>query len=76
LVFTGGIGENADITRAGICKDLEFLGIEIDEEINNGLRGKDMVISKKSSKVTVIVVQTNEELVIAEDTVAILEKNS
>ncbi len=73
LVFTGGIGENADIHRKGISSDMEYLGIEIDDNINNGLRGKEMVISKPSSKVKVIVVPTNEELVIAEDTYVIVK---
>ena len=68
VVFTGGIGENSDVTRAGICEDLEFLGIEIDPLINEGLQGKECVISKAGSKVKVIVVPTNEELMIAIDT--------
>ncbi|MCD4790107.1 MAG: acetate kinase, partial [Bacteroidales bacterium] len=46
LVFTGGIGENADKTREAVCKDFEFLGLELDEEKNSGLRGKEAVISK------------------------------
>ena len=75
LVFTGGIGENADITRSGICEDLEFLGIEIDENLNNGLRGKEQVISKPGSRVTVVVVPTNEELVIAMDTETIVKNH-
>jgi len=75
LVFTGGIGENADITRAGVCEDLEFLGIEIDENLNNGLRGKEQVISKEGSRVKVIVVPTNEELVIAMDTETIVKNH-
>jgi acetate kinase len=73
VVFTGGIGENADITRAGVCEDLEFLGIDIDENLNNGLRGKEQVISKEGSRVKVIVVPTNEELVIALDTETIVK---
>jgi len=75
LVFTGGIGENGDITRAGVCEDLEFLGIEIDENLNNGLRGKEQVISKEGSRVKVIVVPTNEELVIAMDTETIVKNH-
>jgi acetate kinase len=73
LVFTGGIGENADITRSGICEDLEFLGIELDENLNNGLRGKEQLISKEGSKVKVVVVPTNEELMIAIDTETIVK---
>jgi len=68
LVFTGGIAENSVITRSGICKDLEFLGIEIDENLNQTVRGQDQVISKEGSKVKIIVVPTNEELMIAIDT--------
>ncbi|NOZ46524.1 MAG: acetate kinase [Chlorobi bacterium] len=68
LIFTGGIGENADITRRGICNNFEYLGMELDDEINTGLRSKFKVISKESSKVKIVVVPTNEELIIAEDT--------
>ncbi len=68
LVFTGGIGENSVTTRAGICEDLEFLGIEIDPQINERLRGEEQIISKEGSKVKVMVVPTNEELMIAIDT--------
>ena len=68
VVFTGGIGENSDVTRAGICEELEFMGIELDPDINKGLQGKEQVISKEGSKVKVIVVPTNEELMIAIDT--------
>ena len=75
LVFTGGIGENADITRSGICEDLEFLGIELDENLNNGLRGKEQVISKEGSRVKVVVVPTNEELMIAIDTETIVKNH-
>lgn len=73
LVFTGGIGENSDETREAVCSNLEFLGIEIDKGINTGLRGKETVISKDESRVKVMVVPTNEELVIARDTKMILE---
>jgi acetate kinase len=76
LIFTGGIGENGDITRSGVCKDMEFLGIELDESANKGLRGKEMVISKKDSRITVMVIPTNEELVIAQDTKVIVEELS
>ena len=76
LVFTGGIGENSDVTRAGICEELEFLGIEIDPTINEGLKGEERVISKEGARVKIIVVPTNEELMIAIDTQNIVcEKN-
>lgn len=68
LVFTGGIGENSAVTRSGICEDLTFLGIEIDEDINQKIRGQEQVISKEGAKVKVMVVPTNEELMIAIDT--------
>ena len=68
LVFTGGIGENSVSTRAGVCEDLEFLGVEIDPQINEGVRGEERIISKEGSKVKVMVVPTNEELMIAIDT--------
>ena len=74
LIFTGGIGENADITRKGIAGKLSYLGIEIDDDLNNGLRGKEAIISTKNSKVKVIIIPTNEELVIANDTVEIISK--
>lgn len=68
LIFTGGIGENADLTRSEVCKDFEFLGLKFDTEKNKGVRGKEKIISANDSKVTVIIVPTNEELVIARDT--------
>jgi len=73
LIFTGGIGENACETRENICKDLEFIGIEFDKQKNDGVRGKEMIISKKESRITVIIVPTNEELVIASETRDIVE---
>lgn len=74
LVFTGGIGENGDITRSGICRGLNWLGFEIDEDKNKGLRGKEMIISTPNSRVTIMVVPTDEELMIASDTVAIVSQ--
>jgi acetate kinase len=73
IVFTGGIGENAIESRYEICKDLEFLGIDFDHQANIGLRGKELVISKPESKIKVMVVPTNEELVIAQDTMEIVK---
>lgn len=72
LIFTGGIGENACTTREGVCRDMEFLGIDFDFDLNKGKRGQDIVLSKPGSKVTVMAVTTNEELVIAQDTYRIL----
>ena len=69
IVFTGGIGENADDMRAQICRELTYFGIEIDEEYNATLvKGKEGEISTPNSKVKVFVLPTNEELVIARDT--------
>lgn len=76
VVFTGGIGENGWETRENICSDLEFLGIELDKNKNTGVRSKETVISKDGSLVTVIVVPTNEELVIASDTRYIVEHHT
>lgn len=73
IVFTGGIGENGSETREAMCKDIEFLGFEFDKAANDGVRGKEVVISKKGSKVTVIVVPTNEEFVIASETETIVK---
>jgi acetate kinase len=73
LVFTGGIGENADMSRAAICKDFEFLGLNFDPAKNKGLRSEEAVISMDYSKVTVIVVPTDEEMAIAMDTYAIVQ---
>jgi len=74
LIFTGGVGENQWTTRSAACKDLEFMGIKIDESKNTGLRGKEMIISTPDSKVTVMVIPTDEELMIATDTLEILSK--
>ncbi|MCF8307617.1 MAG: acetate kinase [Bacteroidales bacterium] len=72
IVFTGGVGENADTTRRDMLKDMEYLGIKVDDKKNKGLRGKEQVISAEDSSVKVIVVPTNEELVIASDTYGIV----
>jgi len=73
LIFTGGVGENDHKMRAMICSDMESLGIEFDYEANNGVRGKDLVISKPESKVKVMCITTDEEFVIASDTKYIVE---
>jgi len=75
LVFTGGVGENQAVTRSDVCKNMAFMGIELDEELNASVRAKEVVISKPSSKVTVVIIPTDEELTIAKDTVEILRKN-
>ncbi len=67
IVFTGGIGENQVNIRKGICKKLEFMGVEIDEEANK-IRSEEKVISTPNSKVKVYIIPTNEELMIAKET--------
>lgn len=67
LVFTAGIGENSGRAREGICSGLEFMGVKLDREKNN-VRGKERIISTDDSRVKVLVVPTDEELVIARDT--------
>jgi acetate kinase len=74
LVFTGGIGENDYNMRKMICTDMESLGIIFEDKVNEGARGKDLVISKPESRVTVMAVTTDEEFVIASDTRMIVEK--
>ncbi len=69
LVFTAGIGENSPETREMICEGLEWLGIEIDSNLNRKTIGEERVISKTNSKVKVLVVPTNEEQIIIDDTV-------
>jgi len=68
IVFAGGIGENDTAARARIMQDMEFLGVDFNFELNSKVRGKTQILSKENSKVKVIVVETNEELVIARDT--------
>ena len=74
LIFTGGVGENQWSTRTAVCREMEFMGIKLDEAKNYHMRGKEMVISTRDSKVTVMVVPTDEELTIAKDTLEILSK--
>ncbi|MGF1636099.1 MAG: acetate/propionate family kinase [Cyclobacteriaceae bacterium] len=75
IVFTGGIGENSAITREDVCKNFGFIGLEFDTELNNKMSGKEGIISKPGSKVKVMVVPTNEEKVIAFDTMEIVQNN-
>lgn len=72
LVFTGGVGENQWATRNEVCKNMEYMGIKFNTEINHGMRGKEMIISAPDSKVTVVVIPTDEEFLIASDTMDIL----
>ena len=68
IVFTGGIGENDWETRRDVLNGLDYLGLDFDEAKNEGKKGEELVISKEHSKVTALVIPTNEELVIARDT--------
>lgn len=72
VVFTGGIGENDFSMRQNVCANMDFLGIQLDEAKNNGLRGQDTVLSTANSRVKVLLVTTDEEFVIASDTMRIV----
>lgn len=74
IVFTGGVGENQTGLRADVCRPLAFMGVELDEEVNARTRGTETVISSSASKVKVVVVPTDEELMIARDTRDIVSK--
>ena len=73
IVFTAGVGENSASTRADICKGLEALGIKIDEAANN-VRGEEAVLSAADSKIKILLIPTNEEVMIARDTYEIVTK--
>ena len=74
VLFTGGVGENQSLCREEVCKGLEFMGIEIDKSVNDKIHGDEAVISTPASKVKVVVIPTDEELLIASDTMDILKK--
>jgi acetate kinase len=71
IVFTGGVGENQTGLRAQICSELAFMGIELDE-VANDTKGEEIVITKPTSKVKVVVVPTDEEFMIASDTLELI----
>ena len=73
ITFSGGVGEKGIEERERICKFLEFLGVKIDKEANN-IKGEERIISTPDSKIKVMVVPTNEELMIARDTYEIVSK--
>ena len=73
IVFTGGVGENQVSCRAAACEGLEFMGVKLDAEKNN-VRGEEAVVSTEDSKVKVVVIPTDEELMIASDTMDILNR--
>ena len=68
VIFTGGVGENSYDLREYVCRNMEFMGIEVDDALNKVTRGTNTILSTANSKVKVAVIATNEELVIATDT--------
>ncbi|MBJ6363576.1 acetate kinase [Paenibacillus sp. GCM10012307] len=74
LIFTAGVGENSDRLRASVCEGLTFLGIELDEELNKKRSKEARYISTENSRIKVLVVPTNEELLIARDTYALVQQ--
>ncbi len=73
IVFTGGVGEHQANVRANICRTLGFMGVEIDDELNDANNGDEGIISTANSRVKVVVIPTDEEYMIAHDTEAIVE---
>ena len=73
VVFTAGVGENDTLIRNGICQGMEWLGIDFDGEANASLRGVEAFLTKPESKTKVLLIPTNEELMIAMDTAAIVK---
>lgn len=69
IIFTGGIGENDQPVRREVCKDMEYLGVKIDDKVNMSNRGKDVILSTADSRTKVMCITTDEELVIAMETV-------
>lgn len=74
IIFTGGIGENDDNIRAHVSEAIDFMGVDFDAEANRGVRGQDKLLTKPNSRVKVMAITTNEELVIATDTANIVSK--
>ena len=74
IVFTAGVGENQYQTREDVCTGMEYMGVKLDVEKNKTIHGEEAVISTPDSKVTVCVIPTDEELMIATDTMNLLEK--
>jgi acetate kinase len=75
IIFTGGVGENQTGTRQYVCDGLGFMGVEIDNELNAKSRGKEVLLSTPESKVKVVVIPTDEEYMIASDTLEIVNQN-
>ena len=74
ILFTGGIGENSWEVREAVCEDMDYFGIKIDKELNRSIRGKLTKLSTPDSKIEVWIVPTNEELLIARDTLELISK--
>ncbi|MHC1704669.1 MAG: acetate/propionate family kinase [Tenuifilaceae bacterium] len=74
IIFTGGIGENDPLIRAHVSEAIDFMGVDFDAEANKGVRGKDKILTKPNSRVKVMAITTNEELVIATDTARIVSE--
>lgn len=74
IVFTGGVGENQTGTRRKVCESLAFMGLEIDNDLNAKSHGKEVELSTPNSKVKVVVIPTDEEFMIASDTLEILQQ--
>ena len=72
IIFTGGIGENDYDVRQKVCEDMTNLGIDFDAQVNDKLRGKDTILTKPGSPITVMTITTDEELVIATDTMKLI----
>ena len=73
IVFTAGVGENQASMREGVCEGLDYLGVKLDKELNKTVHGTETIISTPDSRVKVVVVPTDEEIVIARDTKALVE---
>lgn len=73
IVFTGGVGENQTVTRQRLCEGMSYLGVEVDVE-KNKIRGEELIISTPNSKVKVVVIPTDEEFMIASDTLELIKK--
>ena len=76
LVFTGGIGENGSAIRAAVCEGLEELGIQLDDEKNAAARSSEIRIESSESRAQVWILPTNEELIVARQTVSALQADS
>jgi acetate kinase len=76
LVFTAGIGENDIAVRKAICSNLDQLGIVLDEEKNSAVKAREAVISAPSSRVKILIIPANEELVVAREVKRLLDKSA